>query len=96
MNSKIRVQSEVNIQKPRKKKLLQIEAKMVYKRTPKTLHMMHHGSKLGGVHLYPPYDIFCDWQQRLHQSGKKSLNRQEGVPKIPILPSYESCNFMNS
>jgi hypothetical protein len=30
MNSKVRVQSEVNIRKQRKKQLMQIEAKMVY------------------------------------------------------------------
>jgi hypothetical protein len=30
MNSKARVQSEVNIRKQRKKQLMQIEAKMVY------------------------------------------------------------------
>ncbi len=49
----------------------------------------HHGSKLGGVHQNPPYDIFCDWQQRLHQSGKKSSNPQ-GVPKDP-----QFCQVMN-
>jgi hypothetical protein len=80
----------------KKQKLMQIEAKIMYERTPTTLHMNtmvqsweEFSSILLMIYFVIGNKATSKWQKIFLILKKESQ-------KSPILPSYESCNFVGS